>query len=125
MNIDSSTFPLVRFGYAPENPASTASVLADISELLAREQPFVFIGTGGFDQGEPDIEERRLVANWMKANKPAIVKFIRAHIHVTATDEERNQAEAFSQFFENFWGYPMLVVGNAEHAERKAGELLG
>ncbi|MGH8053319.1 MAG: hypothetical protein ACREP4_05295 [Stenotrophomonas sp.] len=124
MRVDSSHFPLVRLDYAPENADSTETVLADMSALLAREQPFVYIASGGFDQGEPDIDERRKVANWMKANKPAIVKLTKAHVHVAANDDEQRKAEEFSRFFENFWGYPMLIVGNAEEAEAKASELL-
>lgn len=124
MRVDSTHFPLVRLDHAPENADSTETVLADMSALLAREQPFVYIASGGFDQGEPDIDERRLVASWMKANKPAIVKLIKAHLHITANDEEQRNAEAFSRFFENFWGYPMLIVGNTAEAEAKASELL-
>jgi hypothetical protein len=55
MRVDSTHFPLVRLDHAPENADSTETVLADMTALLAREQSFVYIASGGFDQGEPDI----------------------------------------------------------------------
>jgi len=124
MRVDPSRFPLVWLDNTPENADGTDEVLADMSALLAREQPFVFLASGGFDAPEPDIEERRKVANWMKANKPLILRFIKAQLHVASSEDERSKALAFSRIFENFWGYPMLVVASTEEAESKAAALL-
>lgn len=124
MRVDSSRFPLVWLDHDPITADSADKVLADMSELLAREQAFVYLASGGLDQAEPDIDERRKVAAWMKANKPAIVQLIKAHVHIADTDEALHKATEFSRFFENFWGYPMLVVATTAEAEAKAAELL-
>lgn len=125
MRVDPSRFPLVWLDSSPANAEPTDKVLDDMSALLARQQPFVFLAAGGFDAAEPDLDARRKVASWMKANKPAIVLYIKAQLHVADTVEARDKALEFGRIFENFWGYPLLVVGSCDEAETRARALLG
>jgi len=125
MRVDPSRFPLVWLDSSPANAEPTDKVLDDMSALLARQQPFVFLAAGGFDDAEPDLDARRKVASWMKANKPAIVRYIKAQLHVADTVEARDKALEFGRIFENFWGYPLLVVGSCDEAETRARALLG
>lgn len=124
MHIDATRFPLVWLDYDLAHADSTETVLDDMSALLAREQPFVYIASGGFDDREPDIDARRKVAGWMKANSTAIVRFTKAHVHIAGSAEEHRKAEEFGRFFEKFWGYPLLIADSLEDAQAKAAELL-
>lgn len=125
MQIDASCFPMVRLDYDAVPDRDTDTVLADMDALLARATPFVYIASGGFGEREANIDERRKVASWMKANKPAITAFIKANIHIAGNADEHAKALEFSRYFENFWGYPMVIVANTSEAEAKAEELLG
>lgn len=127
MNIDACDFPLVRMQNDPALAVPVDEVLAQNLELLQRGEPFVVIGEGLPNEGEREdenVDDRRKVALFMKANKTEIRRLIKGHIQIVPEVEKRDGAESFSVMFEKFWGYPMFVVATEQEAQAKAKSLL-
>ncbi|MGY3859414.1 hypothetical protein [Aeromonas intestinalis] len=126
MNIDATEYPIVWMDYEPARGASVEAALADISALLVRGQPLVFLATGepGNGNDKAGAEDRRTVALWMKSNKHAIRRFALGHVQIVPESTKRVAMRAFAVVFAKFWGYPMFVVASEEEARAKADALL-
>lgn len=126
MNINASEYPIVRMVADPALNQPVDDVMASFSELLARGQPFVFIGEGepGDDQEKDNVEDRRKITRWMKANKTELRRLVKGHVQITPQATRRAAMEAFSVVFVKFWGYPMYIVASDVEARAKAQSLL-
>lgn len=124
MNIDARHFPQVTLEYNATLNLPMNEVLAQLSELIARDLPFAFIATGGLGEANADPEDHKKLSLWMKANKPQIVKTIKGHVQIVEDAAGQAAAREFVPTFIKFWGYPMLVAATAEEAQEKVGELL-
>jgi hypothetical protein len=124
MKIDSTAFPIVRMQYNTPEPLRMEDALAEMSGLIARGKPFVFLAEGGLGDAHSDVSDHKKLTLWMKANKALIAQNIRAHVHVVADATEMQAANDFAPAFLKFWGYPMLVADSIEKGLGKAHELL-
>ncbi|WP_445143704.1 hypothetical protein [Dyella sp. Tek66A03] len=125
MNIDTAEFPIVWMVADPALNVPMEETIASFSELLSRNQPFVFVGEGEPGDGDTDnVEDRRKITLWMKANKNEIRRLVKGHVQIVTDTAKRAAMEAFSVVFGKFWGYPMHIVAGAEEAHTKAQSLL-
>lgn len=124
MQIDATNYPIIRMDDASSQDMSVDTVLASLSELLARGNALVLWGDGELGEENGSVDDRRKVAMWMKANRDEIQRLIKGHVHVVADAEKRSAADAMSAVFIKFWGYPMFVVESVDDAFRKANALL-
>lgn len=126
MYLDIRDFPVVRMGNDPADNVPIDTLLAQISDLLERDRPFVFISEMDSDNGQEkgNVDDRRKVALWMKANRTPIRQLIKGHIQVVTDAGQRAEFMAFAAGFEKFWGYPMFVVATVPEAQDKALSLL-
>lgn len=125
MNIDATEFPIVQMVADPALDTPVEEAMASFLELLSRNQPFVFVGTGEPGDGDKDnVEDRRKISLWMKANKAEIRRLVKGHVQIVPDAAKRVAMKAFSVVFGKFWGYPMYIVANAEEARVKARSLL-
>lgn len=125
MFIDSSNFPLVwmqRNGAPSENPRAAFD---DFSELLTRQQEFVFLNEDGFDQDhEHSKEERKQTALWMKKNKAEIRTYVKGMVLIEPNAAKRVAAKTFAVMFGKAWGYPLLITSSKDEALNVARGLL-
>lgn len=124
MHIDSSDFPIVRLNSDASSVAPIKEVLRQLSDILARNKVFLFMSEGPLDTSGDDIEDRKKMSLWMKANKNEIRRLVKGHIHVQPDTAQRTAAQAFATTSEKFWGYPMFIVPTTEEAQVKAKALL-
>ncbi|MCM2438527.1 hypothetical protein HGO34_02190 [Agrobacterium vitis] len=124
MNVDSSDFPFVRMNNDAPSVAPVEELLRQFSDLLARNEAFLFMSEGAFDTSGDNVEDRKKVSLWMKANKGEIRRLVKGHIHVQPDTVKRVAAKAFALISEKFWGYPMFIVATPEEAQEKAAALL-
>lgn len=124
MKIDANAFPIITMQYNTPEPLQIDLVLDQLSELIARDRPFVFVAQGGLGDSRFDANDHKKLTLWMKNNKAEIVKNIKAHVHVVTSDTEQKAANDFAPTFFKFWGYPMFTAGTTEEAHRMALELL-
>lgn len=125
MKIDSSNFPIVYLDYGASSRRNFNQILLHLKQLLERKQPFVIIGSGASDHDDEERnDDRRKISFWTQANRQAVQKYIKVHLYVASDIDNQKKAEAFAQTFEDFWGYPMVVVNSREEALAKAQLLL-
>ncbi|GAA5098683.1 hypothetical protein [Wohlfahrtiimonas larvae] len=124
MKVDAIEFPIVRVDYVKGPNENIEDTLSDLSDLLKRQQPFVFVGEGVPQEENKNLEERKKVALWMKANHEDVQKWIKGHVHVVKEADKFEMMQEFSIIFKKFWGYPMIVVRTSEEALSEAALLL-
>ena len=91
MKIDASTYPIVWMHRDSTSDTTVEEFIMDLSELLARGQPFVSIGEGAPDDDtdkKGDVEGRRKMALWIKPNKAEIGRLIKGHVQVVPEPEQ-------------------------------------
>lgn len=119
MHVDINEFPQVWMDFTLGAGQSTDEVLAVYTDLLARGEPFVFLGEGGDFEGDraaQDVADRKKISLWMKQNKRAITALVRAMIYIEPNVSKRIAARAFALVYEKFWGYPMFVAVSRDEA---------
>ncbi|MGL4673573.1 MAG: hypothetical protein ACRCXK_01795 [Wohlfahrtiimonas sp.] len=124
MKVDAIEFPFVRVDYVKGPNEIIEDTLSDLSGLLKRQQPFVFMGEGLPKEENTHEEDRKKVALWMKANHMDVQRWIKGHVHVIAEPDKFEMMQEFSVIFKKFWGYPMIVVRTQEEAMSEATLLL-
>ncbi len=113
MALDDQDFPVVRLHYEREAPESEAE------RLVARQQRFVLIGTGGM-----------LLAHGHAANAAwrrflgSLGSQVLAMIEVEPNPANRFIVQSGAEVFASVAGYPLLVVADLEQAEMVARRLL-
>lgn len=125
MQIDARGFPLVRMNFARTGEAID-DMLAQFSRLLMLREDFVFLGEGGdFEDGsDDDIAGRKRAALWIKKNRSAVKRLVKALIYIEPNEEKRAAGNDFAGIFEKFWGYPMLMVSSDDEAQAVANLML-
>lgn len=124
MNIDASAFPMVWMHTGEDKAVPVEEVLTSISALLARDEPFAFLAEGAPDDADDNVEERRKVAQWMKANSAALRRLVKGHVQIVPDVAQQVAMAAFATGFARFWGYPMFVVASLDEGHAKARSLL-
>lgn len=124
MKVNATEFPIVRVDYVKDPNATIEDTLSDLSDLLKRQQPFVFMGEGSPKKENANDADRKKVALWMKANRADVQLWIKGHVHVIEEPEQFEMMQEFSVIFKKFWGYPMIVVRTQEAAMAEATLLL-
>ncbi|MGE7956224.1 hypothetical protein ACQKQA_06415 [Pseudomonas sp. NPDC089530] len=126
MNIDPSQFPLVWMHY--RDAAGQADPFSQLDQLLQRRQPFVLVTTDA--PGEPTAAGEEAQASlkqaslWMKRNKEAIRRWIKASIVIAPDGATQTRVEAFADTYRKFWGYPLLHCASREGAVAMVERLL-
>ena len=115
-------FPVVEIDCS--RSMSVDESLAVFSELLLRKQPFVFIGSGSFQDEQNSHEDRKKVALWVKAHKAELTAFVQAMIYIQPDKAIQAVLRQFAENYEKFSGYPMIMVENAEQANQTVQSLL-
>ncbi|QJI28905.1 hypothetical protein HKK55_09290 [Pseudomonas sp. ADAK18] len=126
MQLDSSTFPVVKIDFdAPAGPGAE-DVFVTFSRLLERQQPFLLLHDKAVDETahEHSHEERKQASIWMKKNKPALCTFVKGMIQVEPSAAKRLALKPFAATFGKAWGYPLLVVESKERAWTLARDVL-
>lgn len=119
MHVDINEFPQVWMDFTLGVGQTTDEVLAVYTDLLARGEPFVFLGEGGDFEGDraaQDVADRKKTSLWMKRNRTAITALVRAMIYIEPNVSKRITVRAFALVYEKFWGYPMFVAASREEA---------
>ncbi|BCL75070.1 hypothetical protein JHS3_08060 [Jeongeupia sp. HS-3] len=128
MHFDSTHFPIVWMQQQASATTSTIEPFEHLDQLLSRQQAFVFVTTDMPGAPEADSEQGRAslkqASLWMKQNKPAIRKWIKASIVIVPDSTRRVEVDAFSETFEKFWGYPLLSRASQQEALVLAESLL-
>ena len=124
MKIDSRDFPIVHLDYASSSRKNYNQILLHLKQLLEKKQPFVIIGKGAHDENEDRVDDRRKISFWAQANKKEVQKYIKVHLYIAQDLETKKSMEEFTETFEDFWGYPLVVVESEEEALSKAHLLL-
>ena len=71
------------------------------------------------------MDDHRKISFWAQANKKEVQKYIKVHLYIAQDLETKKSLEAFTDTFEDFWGYPLVVVESEEEVLSKAHVLLG
>ncbi|MEN5093677.1 hypothetical protein ABE458_23545 [Pseudomonas protegens] len=128
MYFDHQHFPLVwmRRAEGVEQPGNTP--FQQLEALMQRGQAFVLMS-----DAMPDPAQRNSVQSkerlkqgslWMKRNKAAIRRWIKAMIVIAPEPEAQAGVEAFADTYEKFWGYPLLHSASQQAAAAMAQQLL-
>lgn len=125
MKIDSRNFPIVYLDYSASARKNYNQILLHLKQLLAKKQPFVIIGKGAHDSNEERVDDRRKISFWAQANKKDVHQYIKVHLYIVEDESTRKAMEDFAETFEEFWGYPLVVVDSESEALSKAYLLLG
>jgi len=130
MRVDTTPYPLVRLHYsASGNGLDDAdAVLQVFEQLLARNQPFVFVSDGNPNDNTADeadrVAYRRKLSLWVKANKDNIRRLIKGQVHIAADASEAGIMQDFAPTFLKFWGFPLSVAHTPAEAQQQAQTLL-
>lgn len=127
MNIDPHQFPLVWMHY--REAAGQTDPFSQLDQLLQRQQPFVLVTADApGEQAQPDANAKaslKQASLWMKQNKAAIRRWIKAGIVIAPDSAAQARVEAFADTYRKFWGYPLLHCASKEAAMAMVGRLLG
>lgn len=126
MQINITEFPIVKIDYNAAYLTDFQGILTTLSQLLAKNEPFVIIGEGApsDDDGEQSRADRREAGLWAKNNLEAIQRLIKIQYQVQPDEEKALEMEAFAGIFEKFWGYPLVVVNSVEEAYLRSKTIL-
>lgn len=119
MHVDTTDFPEVWMDFTHGTGQTIDEVLVVYTDLLARGEPFVFLGEGGDVEGDKDahdVADRKKISLWMKRNKTAINALVRAMIYIEPNTSKRIAVRSFALVYEKFWGYPMFVAASRDEA---------
>lgn len=119
MHVDATAFPEVWMDFTHGTGQTIDEVLDVYSALLARGEPFVFLGEGGDVEGDKDahdVADRKTISLWMKRNRTAINALVRAMVYIEPNTSKRIAVRAFALVYEKFWGYPMFVAASRDEA---------
>lgn len=126
MIIDHRQFPLVWLHYRPA--VGQDDPFAQLDALLQRQQPFVLVTAdvpGEQPQPKEDSQASLKQASlWMKQNKQALRRWIKASIVIAPDAEAQARVEAFADSYQKFWGYPLLHCASVEAASARVDSLL-
>ena len=119
-------FPIVTLSYKAQDQQSLDELFDSFNALLARNQKFVFISEGAFDETEQnnDHESRKQIAAWVKAKRETLSDLILGLVHTESDREQRAKAEQFAKVYLQFSGYPMYVVSSKEESDQLVQKLL-
>ncbi|WP_273829126.1 hypothetical protein [Pseudomonas sp. SBT1-2] len=127
MNIDHHQFPLVWMHY--RGAAGQADPFSQLDQLLQRQKPFVLVTADAPGEqpqpGEDAQASLKQASLWMKRNKEAIRRWIRASIVIAPDGATQARVEAFADTYRKFWGYPLLHCASKEAAVTMVDQLLG
>jgi hypothetical protein len=124
MLVQDDAFPIVWMHYDRSAPADAETAFETLERLLSREQPIVLLGRGAGDKQDQSHEERKQVSLWMKRNRDALHRLVKAMVYVEPQTAKRFIAKAGALTFQKFWGYPMLVTSDEAKAYAMASRLL-
>ncbi|MGC6370817.1 hypothetical protein [Pseudomonas sp. K2I15] len=126
MQLDSSTFPMVKIVFDAPSDAPPQNTFVAFEALLQREESFVLLHEKAVDESayEHSHEERKQVSIWMKKNKVALRAFVKAMIQVEPSAAKRLALKPFTVMFGKAWGYPLLVVESRDRAWALARDVL-
>ena len=126
MILDSTYFPLVWMNVGSAAIDTRDEGFAAFEALLARAEPFVLLDADRARQPErePDHEERKQLALWMKRHKAALRAYVRGQVLIETDSLKQQAALLFAPKFEAFWGYPLHIVATQEEAFQVANRLM-
>ncbi|BAQ75834.1 MULTISPECIES: hypothetical protein [Pseudomonas] len=128
MYFDHQHFPLVWMRRAEDAGQPGVDPFQQLEALMQRAQAFVLMS-----DVLPEPEQRNSQQNkallkqgslWMKRNKAAIRRWIKAMIVIAPQPEAQAGVEAFARNYEKFWGYPLLHSASPLAAISLAQQLL-
>ncbi|WP_026040233.1 MULTISPECIES: hypothetical protein [Acinetobacter] len=120
------TFPIITLSYKSKDQQSLDELFESFTALLAKNEKFVFISEGAFDEAEQnnDHESRKRIAAWVKAKRETLSRFVLGLVHIEPDLEQRTKAEQFAKVYLQFSGYPMYVVSSKEESDQLVYQLL-
>ncbi|WP_032861947.1 hypothetical protein [Acinetobacter colistiniresistens] len=120
------TFPIITLSYKSKDQQSLDELFETFTALLAKNEKFVFISEGAFDEAEQnnDHESRKRIAGWVKAKRETLSRFVLGLVHIEPDLAQRTKAEQFSKVYLQFSGYPMYVVSSKEESDQLVYQLL-
>lgn len=128
MYFDHQHFPLVWMRRAEDAGQPGVDPFQQLEGLMQRAQAFVLMS-----DLMPEPEQRNSARSqallkqgslWMKRNKAAIRRWIKAMIVIAPQPESQARVEAFADSYEKFWGYPLLHSASPLAAAAMAQQLL-
>lgn len=128
MYFDHQHFPLVWMRRAEDAGQPGVDPFQQLEGLMQRAQAFVLMS-----DVLPEPEQRNSAQSkamlkqgslWMKRNKAAIRRWIKAMIVIAPQPESQARVEAFADSYEKFWGYPLLHSASPLAAAAMAQQLL-
>ncbi|WP_047287999.1 MULTISPECIES: hypothetical protein [Pseudomonas] len=128
MYFDHQHFPLVWMRPAKGAGQPGVEPFQQLEALMQRGQAFVLMSDAMPDPAQRNTEQSKALlkqgALWMKRNKAAIRRWIKAMIVIAPEPEAQAGVEAFAETYEKFWGYPLLHSASPLAAASLAQQLL-
>lgn len=128
MYFDHQHFPLVWMRNVAPGPGLETDPFQQLEQLMERGHAFVLLSEGMPDPQERSSDQSKALlkqgALWMKRNKAAIQRWIKAMIVIAPEPEAQAGVEAFAGNYEKFWGYPLLHSASPLAAANLARQLL-
>lgn len=121
---ETDQFPVIRVSYQPQDSIPVKDNLEIYESLLDKEQNFVFVSQGPFPEAEPNHEERKMVAAWVKQKREILTQYVKALVHIEPNEQIRLAEQKFANNFIKFSGYPMFIVENEEQADQIINSVL-
>ncbi|OTG80275.1 hypothetical protein [Acinetobacter sp. ANC 4648] len=119
-------FPIITLSYKFEDKQSLDDLFGKFEALFAKNQKFIFISSGTFDEAEQDgdHESRKRAAAWVKANRVTLSERVLGLVHIEKVPEQKAKAEQFSKMYSQFSGYLMYVVASKQESDMLIDKLL-
>ncbi|NBF06844.1 hypothetical protein GV819_31715 [Pseudomonas sp. Fl5BN2] len=128
MYFDHQHFPLVWMRHAATGEVATVDPFLQLEQLMRRGHAFVLLSEGMPDPQRQNSQQGKALLKqgslWMKRNKVAIQRWIKALIVIAPEPEAQAGVEAFADTYEKFWGYPLLHSASPLAATSLAQQLL-